>query len=232
MSEDTGTVHPLFAPFSLYGRMRACVRAEDKMRGFFHWLWARAKREAQPLPNGYFSSTACASDATMPLVDQGKILDVWPAQARLVMAGTALRLACLPYLAVSLYLVHEPDGKNTLGCRAGPTQLTGHPEVAGWASRPCPCRAFLLEPEVVERLGALLAGKPWQEAFSAETIANNGEVARVLAAAPELEGEVGPDEIHFERVPVPERYNTFPPRKELLQVVIVCDTPSAERSTA
>jgi hypothetical protein len=51
-------------------------------------------------------------------------------------------------------------------------------------------------------------------------------VAQILAA-PEMDGVVGADGIHFERVPVPERYNTLPPRKTPLLVVIVSEMSGA-----
>jgi hypothetical protein len=78
-----------------------------------------------------------------------------------------------------------------------------------------------LEPEVVERLKAKMTGRPWTESFQAESVAGLYEVAQILAAAPEMDGAVCGDDIVFERVPVPERYATLPPRRGPLQVVIV-----------
>jgi hypothetical protein len=85
----------------------------------------------------------------------------------------------------------------------------------------------LLEPEVVQRLQSLLQDRPWQDAFFAETVANHLEVAQILAAAPEVEGEVRGREIVFERLALPDQYDTFPRRRGLLRVVIVCDTSRA-----
>lgn len=70
-----------------------------------------------------------------------------------------------------------------------------------------------------------MAEKPWQEAFVADAVVGICELAQILAAAPEMEGVVCGDDIVFDRVPVPERYDTLPPRKEPLHVVVVADTP-------
>jgi hypothetical protein len=225
MTEKCASVHPLFDPSSLYGRMRACARAEDKMRGYFHWLWARAKQEPQSLPHQ--RSPSEGADGAVRLWDQGTVLDVWPAQATLVAAETDCLADALLSGEISLYLIREVDGRHTLGCRVQLSQWPGRREELGlWLARHGPCRAFLLEPEVVERLKSLLPEKPWQEALSAQTVASNPDVARVFAAAPEMEGELHAGEILFERLAVPESYSTFPPRQQPLQVVIACATTS------
>ena len=50
MSESKPPRHPLFDPASTYSLMRASVRPEYKMRGYFHWQKARAIRLGIPLP--------------------------------------------------------------------------------------------------------------------------------------------------------------------------------------
>jgi hypothetical protein len=228
MAEKCASVHPLFVSFSLYGRMRACARAEDKMRGYFHWLWARARHEPESVPHEQRPSGA---NGAVHLRDHGEVLDVWLAQATLVAAETDCPAGVLLSGDISLYLVREADGRHTLGCRVRLSELPGRREEVGrLMARQGPCRAFLLEPEVVQRLKSLQPDKPWQEAFSAQTVAGNSEVARVLAAAPEMEGELDGGEILFERLPVPESYSTFPPRQQPLEVVIVCDTTCPARS--
>jgi len=145
-----------------------------------------------------------------------RILDHWDVPTAI--AEGDLRAETDPSLASNrVFLVREADGTQTLGVQA---KHFIRP-------RPSHCRAFLLEPEVVERLKALMGDKPWQHAFLAETVASSFDVARILSAAPELEGKVQGYVVVFDRVAVPQQYDRLPPRKQPLQVVIVFDT-SAE----
>jgi hypothetical protein len=225
MIEKIASVHPLFDPTSLYGQMRATLRPAGKMRGYMHFLWARAKGATQAQQSGSRAGSNGAIHAPGTRPSEAEVLDVWTAQATFCTTEAILPLDGLEQGAIHLCLVREADGRHTLGCRTRVDELIRNPEEAGrWAETSFPCRAFLLEPEVVERLKSLLPEKPWQEAFLAETVANHAEVARILSAAPEMEGEVRGKEIVFEPLPLPERENVLPPRKEPLQVVIVCDT--------
>ena len=60
-------------------------------------------------------------------------------------------------------------------------------------------------------------------AFEAETVTNNREVARILSAVPELEGELNLSTGIFrsQRLPIPDDCVQFPPRTELPLVVLV-----------
>ncbi len=228
-------VHPLFDPSSLYGQMRSSLRAAGKMRGYLHWLWARTSFAAHPLSHqpsrkdlpGWASGQARTNGAVSApgaLPAEGEVLDVWMARPSFC-STSPLPWEPLERGVIYLCLVREVDGKHTLRCRARadePARLTE--ETSSCPGSSCRCRAFLLEPEVVERLKGLLQNRPWQDAFLAETVANHYEVAQVLSAAPELEGEVRGGDVFFESLPMPEQYDTFPPRKEPLQVVIVCET--------
>jgi hypothetical protein len=130
---------------------------------------------------------------------------------------------------IELYLVREADGKHSLGCRADVREILRDFAYEREVERQTPlhhdtarkCRAFLLLPEVVARLKSQMGDKPWQQAFLAENVANNFEIARILSCAPEMDGELRNGEIVFDRVPVPDCYDTLPPLKEPLQVVIV-----------
>jgi hypothetical protein len=116
----------------------------------------------------------------------------------------------------TLCLVREADDKRLLDLRVGGAR--SYPRKAR-------CRAFLLEPEVVARLKSQMGEKPWKQAFLAETVVENFEVARILSAAPEMEGELHNGRALFHRLPMPERYDRLPPRKEPLEVVVVLGSP-------
>jgi hypothetical protein len=149
---------------------------------------------------------------------------VWRARATVLSADGAASVPEQEDIPLTLCLVHEPDGRHTLGCRV---PLPDH--LAGASARRC--RAFLLEPEAVAKLTAITGG-PWAAAFRPETVRATFEVARVLAAAPEMEGAICPDrpEAVFGRVPVQDFFDALPPRAEPLGVVIVVDAADKPKS--
>jgi hypothetical protein len=123
-------------------------------------------------------------------------------------------------------LVREADGMLTLGAKFRTKllewQLSSSDDHRFWRISSWPCRAFLLEPEVVAKLETVLGDRPWTDAFLPEVIAGKFEVAQILAAVPEMEGKMRPGhEIVFDRLRVSERYDTLPPRSAPLQGVIV-----------
>jgi hypothetical protein len=108
------------------------------------------------------------------------------------------------------------------------------------------CRGFLIEPEVLIQIrdvvrksgdfyqgnaAAQAPGDVMQEvvhAFDAKTMAGNMDIARLLSAIPDLEGEVSESgEIHFHRIPIADEFDTFPPRPGPLTVVLVSDSDAA-----
>jgi hypothetical protein len=220
-TETVGLRHPLFDPSSAYGRMRASVRAEDKMRGYLHWLWVRAKRTQGPLP--------CASQrpeverrelaCRLEIVSGGpgiEVLDALEARAEALVAGPTEAILPPRFFAdAELCLVREVGGPYTLGLLLWGAGL--------FRAAHFRCRAFLLEPEVVERLEGHLGGRPYLDAFHPDAVENNLEVARVLAAVPEMEGdwEGGRSPVCFHRLPTTDHYDLFPPRTETLQIVVV-----------
>jgi hypothetical protein len=92
-----------------------------------------------------------------------------------------------------------------------------------------PCRALLFEPEVVNRLDLALRATTFRspedvlrQALQRETMNGNLEVARLISAVPELDGEVDirRDEVRFQRLPIPDGFDLFPPRAEPLFLVV------------
>jgi hypothetical protein len=211
MTKTRASVHPLFDPSSRYGQLRAGVRAEGKMRGFFRFRWVCAKLDGLPLPQGPGSPAAeaqqlfeeeCASGLTL--------LDSFSVEALFLSTGPLHELG---RWRVHLGLIRETENLRALGCK-GCVPLD--------VSESRRCRAFLLHPKVVAKLQARM-GRPLLEAFSAETLEDDPEVARMLASAPEMEGICREGKAAFDRLPVPDRYDAFPPFDEPLTVVVVID---------
>jgi hypothetical protein len=166
------TADQLFDPRSPYGRLRGSLKPEAKLRGFFHHLAVsqKAKRvEGRPLA---FAAKTGKAPAPLPQVvscakpEQTLDADLWlelvpfGGRARLLLSFRIRDRAAVP-----------PEGT--------------------------PCRALLLTPGMLERLcgpeatrssdaarraiSALLAGRSAGDPF---------ESARILAAVPELDGEM------------------------------------------
>src|SRR4051812_39241383 len=101
--------------------MHACVRAEDKMRGYFHWLWVRAKRVEQPLP---LSEPRSEEELRRrgQLLEGGaeprvEILDVLAVRSWFFLTGLpeeAFLGAEEVHSAAELLVVREADGTRTL----------------------------------------------------------------------------------------------------------------------
>jgi hypothetical protein len=172
----------LFDPASYYNRLRACVRTEDKLRGFFHWLTVRDRH---------------APARGEPAVRPGPL--------RLVFSAERPEEA-LP-ADVQAGFVPDDRGGAAFGLAVQLRQHPGDPPRKKTA-----CRAYLLEQAVLGRLRSadpslrdaaddILIGK----VFHDERVAANWEVARILSALPELEGSL--DERgrgDFQPFPLPE----------------------------
>jgi hypothetical protein len=235
MNEEKPRRHPLFSPDSRYSRMRSSVRPENKMRGYFLWLGARAVRrgiEARTnhLPGGALDQRALGLEE--PQVNVLDVLEVRPLVLPLTFKGVAAVEAAS---RAKLFVVREEDGANTLGLILRPVPDTLW-DLLRERGRPLSaCRAFLLEPEVVERLAAALQLPPerssrehvLRRAFAPETLTDNVEVARILSAVPELEGECSAllRKASFRRLPVPATGDGFPPSPEPPAVVVTIDLP-------
>jgi hypothetical protein len=75
-----------------------------------------------------------------------------------------------------------------------------------------------------------------EKAFGRSAVAENLEVARLLAAVPALQGELalagGAGAFELQSVPVPDRFVHFPPRKAPVVLVVLVDdetSPVAQR---
>jgi len=172
----------LFDPESYYNRLRVCVRLEDKMRGFFHWLSVR---------------DCCAPSATEATGKRGPL--------RLVFSAERPEKGVAADVQVDFV-------RNELGQTSFDLTLQLPREAGGHLRKHTPCRVYLLEQAVLKRLRSVdpslqseaddtLPGKVFQN----ERVATNWEVARILSALPELEGPL--DERgrgHFRSVPLPE----------------------------
>ncbi len=165
------------------------------MRGYFHWLKARAKR----LTPGEAIRTREweASTGKDLLVDLGTRARVLSALlAELVVVGQdgsdsqETQTPGLPHWGPAfLLIVREEDGGLTVGLT-----IQGDLCEVRLSLR---LRAFLVEPEVVPRLAASLGGSDPSaaailcQAFARDVLVGNREVSRILSALPELEGELG-----------------------------------------
>src|SRR5262245_50648849 len=203
MNERQAPKHPLFDPASLSSRMRASVRAEDKMRGYFHWLAARAERLGARLP----PSPPCSAEKLRDFAARLQTTD-GRGPALKVLDSVELRAWCIPtetsdtrqptLLQAVLRIVGEPDGTWTVILFGNHVLLEGgRLDDSRQQDAGRPCRAFLGEPEVAMRLSIALGSpadttteSPLPRVCMREVLANNLEVARLLSALPELEGEI------------------------------------------
>ena len=133
-------------------------------------------------------------------------------------------------LHASLILVREADGTQTVGMLGEWDGDLKHT----WKepSQPVSCRAFLIEPEVLARLEEVVPkacgsshGSVLAHAFAAETIGSNQDVARLLAAIPDLDGDARNGQLRCHRLPIAGEFDTFPPRPGPLTVVLVFNDP-------
>jgi hypothetical protein len=197
----------LFDPDSYYNRLRACIRPEDKLRGFFHWLHVRDRYA--PAPGG-------------------------PAGRR-----PALRLvlsAGRPEEPIAAHVEANLVADDRGGTRLVPSVGLQRPP-GDIPQKKTACRVYLLEQAVLERLRAAdpalreepddtLPGKVFQN----ERVAANWEVARILSAVPELEGQLDENgHGDFPPCPLPENcpIRSLP---EDVHVVVVLDAPVGART--
>jgi hypothetical protein len=226
MTQNKPAEHPLFDSTSTYSRLREGAGPEYKRRGYFYWQKARAIRLGIPPRNGDESRQIDLCDLASRIVGKDApdlrvtdALDIRP-----VCLGGGPRFG--ESTAGSLVLVREAEGTRTMGMWL---ELDGRE-----SSQPGSCRAFLIEPEVLARLQDVVQkachigpDNALDHAFAAETVAGNLDIARLLSAIPDLDGEVHGAKIRFHRLPIADEFETFPPRQGPLTVVLVFDEPAA-----
>ncbi len=223
MSASKPPRHPLFDPTSTYSRMRKSVRPEYKMRGYFHWQKARAIRLGLSRPErppqaeeelrsrlrgrGLASGTGGSGGERAPDFQVTDLLDV---ELRSLLREPRC-LRAVP-LRGSLVLVREADGTHTVGMQVDDDR-SDRIEPGQAVS----CRAFLIEPEVLARLqevvqktSAVGPDRVLDHAFAAETVSSNMDIARLLCAIPDLDGEVRGCAIRFHRLPIAAEFRFLP----------------------
>jgi len=161
----------LFEPTSPYGRMRGTLKPDAKLRGFFHYLAVQQKaKRAEPLRFSAKTGKPTASMVVSSAAPEEQLdADVWP---ELVPFGDRGRL-------LLSFRIRD--------ARAIPP--------AGTA-----CRAFFLTPGMLERLcgpdstrSSDAARKAISGLLSGQSAVEPFEAARVLAAVPEMNGELDED---------------------------------------
>jgi hypothetical protein len=194
----------LFDPQSPYGRMRGSLKPDAKMRGFFHYLAVMQKaKRAEFRPLAFAARTGKAPTATLVVSsanpDAALDADLW--------------LDLVPFAG---------RGRLLLSFRIRDESAI---PPAGTA-----CRALLLTPGMVERLCGADATRSSDAARKAITNLLSGhsavdpfEAARILAAVPEMDGEL--DEggfCKFEPFDLPEQAGHVDelPSKTVVAVVV------------
>jgi hypothetical protein len=219
----------LFDPASYYNRLRACIRTEDKLRGFFHWLTvrdrhapARGEPAVRPGPLRLVFSAERPEEALPADVRANFVPDD--------RGGVTFALAVQLQQKPGDHLEQRVLGGDDLIAAVQLQQKPGdHPR------KKTACRAYLLEQAVLGRLRSadpslreaaddILIGK----VFHNERVAANWEVARILSALPELEGTLdGQGRGDFRPFPLPENC----PIRSLpgdVHAVVVLGAPVAE----
>jgi hypothetical protein len=233
--------HPIFDPTTYYGQIRASARIDLKMSGYFGMLWGRAEWEHYPMPRSSLreeqerQELAQALDGTGDLrsAQQGdraklgppiQVLDALRTESCVLDLGAveSPRPHCIPGIA-ELCLVREAIGSLTVGLlvRFDQGEIEERLRSAGYGH--CRCRAFLFEPEAIERLETFLGGRSYLDAFDPNVVRNNHDVARMLGGAAEMEGELSLNEglVRFGRLPVSDHYTLLPPRPQPPRIVVV-----------
>jgi WD40 repeat protein len=217
---------------------RAALALQELLQGYEDCGLAMAVLPDGRLAAGSRDGTVCVWDlpsgASRIVGDHGPDFRVTDA---VEVRGACLLLGSRQFpeklLVGSLVLVCEADGTRTVGMRV--EHYSVHMMSLG---QPISCRAFLIEPEVLARLQEVVrkafevdSDKALIHAFEAETIASNMDIARLLSAIPDLDGEVRNHEICFRRLPVAGEFDAFPPRQGPLTVVLVFDDPPVSEPT-
>jgi hypothetical protein len=226
MTTDTALRrHPLFDPSSDFCQLLAAGRPRDKMYGYVIWMASRADRMNYPpkqsseRPEDERRQLACrlASVKDCCVNGQGpdiQVLDALAAPAIVLVLGMAQRQHQLAGDA-EFCLVREADHSLSLALLM---RFRETPRLEGRFR----CRAFLFEPEVIQRLEGLLGGKSYLEAFTPDVVTSILDVARILSVISDLAGEWSPgdSEVRFRRQGIPAGYELFPPRAEPIRVVV------------
>jgi hypothetical protein len=194
----------LFDPQSPYGRMRGSLKPEAKLRGFFHYLAVQQKaKRAEGGPLAFAAKTGKAPTANLVVStaapEQPLDADLW---LDLVPFGGRGRL---------LLSFRIRDRK------AAPPAGTV-------------CRAFFLTAGMLERLAGAEATRSSDAArkavsgvLSGRSVLESFEAARVLAAVPEMDGEIDEEGFcKFDPFDLPEQaghVDELPPKSVVVVVV-------------
>jgi hypothetical protein len=229
--------HPIFDPSTYYGQIRAYARIDLKMCGYCGMLWGRAEREHDPTPR----SSPCEEQERRELAQaleggvapaqQGgarcgptiQVLDALRVETAILDLGTAEARPPRYRGIAELCLVREADGSLTAGLLVWFDQREIEERLRIASSSCCLWRAYFFEPEAVARLERFLGDRPYLDAFDAEAVRDNLDVARMIGGAPEMEGVWSPRDglVRFGRLPVTDRYVLLPPRREPPRIVVV-----------
>jgi hypothetical protein len=203
----------LFDAQSVYSRMRASLKPDAKLQGFFHYLAVQAKNRARDevsRPPGSAGRTRELQLAPLVLAADDPDQEL-PAQ---LWSELADRFGGKRFLQMSFQLKDA-------------SRLPAAPAV---------CRAFFLTPGVVQRLcgpeatrGAETMRRALLEVFAGRGRGDPFETARILAAVPELDGKVDDRGFcKFRPVELPEQAQVLDGLPEHTAVVIVIDRPARE----
>lgn len=199
----------LFDDRSDYGRLRAGMKPEAKLRGFFHYLAVLQKNRTNELPSDAFAARTSTARNTPNLVINAGSPD------------STLESDVMVRLMPSF----GGRGRLVLDFRVKDRDNAPPPGTT--------CRAFLLTPGMIERLcgpdaarSPEMARKAFTKLLSGEGDTDPLEAARILAAVPELEGEMETGGFgrfpHFE---LPEQASCVDELPERTTVIVVINTP-------
>lgn len=188
-------LHPIFDPASMYNRLRRPFQPQEKLKGFFHWRRLQAERVIRPAS---IADCLAASDR-------------FPVKAGIATPAAAAAAPNPTPPHTSVFVCESLDGQPVLRKPASaavielrirrsireqqPDRLTI--DVNKLPHRNVPCRVFLIEAGVVEHLREACLGlaakddpEVLERAFADECLGKDLEVARILSAVPDLDGEV------------------------------------------
>jgi hypothetical protein len=212
----------LFDPHSLYSRLRASIAPEDKMRGYFRWLQLEQQRAQSEDTRVRPLAAAQAKQRHYLILQAARPQE--PLQAEM-----------------DVFIRRDEDGENRIHLSLGLAPQTDRPR------HKTACRAYLLDPAVLELLQTVFA--KWNKTgetflrlarqhnkenvskkteavgklFSSEFLNHNLEAARILSTVPELEGTVDErGQGDFRPIALAEDCPNIP---EHVYVVVVIDQP-------